>query len=82
VTRIYHDFGYWVKGFVALGIIDMKNTQVPKYLGPRPQLKVTSEKFNGGAKDLLALFRVSDIEGVRGAHIRDRGVVKPEIPFR
>jgi hypothetical protein len=45
-------------------------------------LKVTSSEVKGGVKDPLALFGVSGIEGVRGTHIRDREVVKPEIPFR
>jgi hypothetical protein len=44
-------------------------------------LKVTSRKFKGEVKESLALFKILDIEGVRGVHIRDHRVVKLEIPL-
>jgi hypothetical protein len=37
--------------------------------------------LKGGAKEPLALFKFLGIEGVRGTHIGDHEVVKPEIPF-
>jgi hypothetical protein len=50
VTGSYHDFGHQAKGVIALKFTDTRNTKVPKHLGPRPQLRVTSGKVKGESK--------------------------------
>jgi hypothetical protein len=57
------------------------NFRRTRRLGPRLWQRVTSEGLKGGARSLLAHFRVLGSEGVGELNNRNREVVKPDVPF-
>jgi hypothetical protein len=71
-----------VKGVVALQIVDTAKSRGAEIFGPQVLVEGHIKKSQGRSQRPVSLFGVSGIEGVRGTHIRDREVVKPEIPFR